>query len=162
MRHYTLLGDLVIKVNGTAVTLTATGTGTNLTVTAGSGSDAGKYLVNLNALVKQGTSTPANPGSPAVMGPGPDGNLGTSDDVVVTPAVPATPASTTETYVDLNNNGSYDAGSDIKIGDGPVADFKFSTSALISGVTDTTSSGTRTAADVAGNTLTSATIVTVK
>lgn len=153
------INDLVIKINGTTVTAAAAGagTGTNLTVTAGTGSDAGKYLINLDDLVIQGANVPATPGTPG--NDGPDGLPGTADDVA---AIPGTPGSTTETFVDLNNNGVYDAATDIKIGDGPVADFKFSTSALISGVTVTTASGTLTAADAANNTLTNATTITVK
>ena len=117
--------DLVVKVNGSTVAQTGT---TALTVTPGTGSDAGKYLVNLDGLVIQGTNVPATTGTPAVMGNGVDGIPNTGDDVVVTPAVPAAAASTTPTYVDVNNNGAFNSGTDIKIGDGPVADFKFSTS----------------------------------
>ena len=147
-------GDLVFKINGNTVTNAGS---VNLTVTPGTGSDAGKYLVNLDGLVKQGTTVAATPGTPGNAGP--DGTAGNADDVA---AIPGTPASTTPSYVDVNNNNAYDTATDIKIGDGPVAGFKFSTSSAISSVTVTTAAGTRTGADLAGNTLTSATTVTVK
>lgn len=133
-----VVGDLVFKVNGSVVTSAHTGTGTTLTITPGTGSDAGKYLVNFDALVKQGSAL-----IPAVMAVGADGILGTSDDTVTTPAVPAT-----ETYFDVNNNGAYDAASDIKIASGPVANFKFTSSPAITTVTITTlATGVSTAKD---------------
>lgn len=140
--------DLVIKVNGSAVTATATGGGTNLAVSAGTGSDAGKYLVNLDALVKQGNAAiPAVEDDPATP----------ADETAA--AVPATP-----TYVDINNNNVYDAATDIKLGDGPVSGFKFSTSALITGVTVSTVAAPTvpTAQDAALNKLTNGTTVTAK
>lgn len=151
-----VIGDVVIKVNGTVIPV---GTGGNLlTILPGQGSDAGKFLVNLNSIVEQGTAaTPGTPGTPG--NDGPDGLPGTADDVLPTPPTPGTPA--TPTYVDLNNNGTFDAATDIKIADGPVADFKFSNSALINSVTVTTSNST-IGADAAGNTIKTATTITVK
>ncbi|MBH0173781.1 hypothetical protein IHV09_09435 [Fictibacillus sp. 23RED33] len=138
------IGDLVIKINGSTVAQTGTSA---LTVTAGAGSDTGKYLVNLDDLVIQGNA--------AVMGAGPDTILGTADDVVTTAA--------TETFVDINNNGTFESGTDVKIGDGPVSSFKFSSSALISGVTvSTLATGPSAAQDAATNKLVNGTVITVK
>ncbi|AHA31544.1 Ig-like domain-containing protein [Exiguobacterium sp. MH3] len=128
-----VIGDVIVKVNGTTVPAAA------LTLGAGSGSDAGKYLVSLQNIVEQGTA--ANNGA--------DNLAGTPDDVAATP-----------TYIDLDNSGTFNAG-DIKIADGPVADFKFSTSGLINSVTVTTANST-VGADAAGNTLKTATTITVK
>lgn len=44
-----VIGDLDVKVNGTAITTSGTPT---IAVTAGVGSDAGKYTINLNGLIK--------------------------------------------------------------------------------------------------------------
>ncbi|HWK23757.1 MAG TPA: hypothetical protein VNS08_12070, partial [Ureibacillus sp.] len=131
--------DFVIKINSKTVALTGTST---LTVTAGAGSDAGKYLINLGDLVKQGNAASA----------GVDGVLGTADDVAATP-----------TYVDVNNDGTYNTNDDIKIGDGPFTDFKFSSSSAITGVTvSTIDSGATTGKDAKNNTLKNGVTVTAK
>ncbi|MDQ0192201.1 S-layer homology domain-containing protein [Paenibacillus wynnii] len=67
----------------------------------------------------------------------------------------------TPTYVDLNDNGAFDAASDIKIGDGAVTDFKFTSSALISSVTVTTAS-TTVGVDAKGNPIKTGVSVTAK
>ena len=128
-------GDLVVKINGK--TLIAVGSHT-LTVSAGTGSDSGKYLLNLDAFVKQGS--PAVPAQPEVE------------------AQDATP-----TYIDVNNNNQYDAGTDIKIADGPVANFTFTSSPVITSVTvSTLATGDSTAKDAADNGLVNGTTITVK
>ena len=122
-----VIGDFVFKVNNQDVVASGTNT---LTVTPGTGSDAGKYLVNFEDLVIQGSAATN----------GVDGVAGTIDDV------PATP-----TFVDLNNNGTFES-TDIKIGDGPVADFKFSTSSVIDNVNvSTLKTGDSTAKDASNN-----------
>jgi hypothetical protein len=137
-----VVGDLVIKVNDKTVTANTTGSGKALTVTKGTGSDAGKYLVNLDDLVVQGSPT----------APGSDGKLGTDDDV------PATP-----TYFDVNSNGTYEDGTDIKIADGPVDNFKITSSPAINSVTvSTLATGDSTAKDAANNPLKNDVTVKVK
>ncbi|MEK4886208.1 S-layer homology domain-containing protein [Bacillus sp. FSL W8-0223] len=129
-----VVGDLVIKVNDKTVTANFTGSGKALTVTKGTGSDAGKYLVNLDDLVVQGA--PTDPGD----------------------NVPATP-----TYFDVNNNGTYEDGTDIKIADGPVDNFKITSSPAINSVTvSTLATGDSTAADAANNPLKNDVTVKVK
>ncbi|MED4885139.1 S-layer homology domain-containing protein [Bacillus smithii] len=129
-----VVGDLVIKVNGKTVTANSTGLGKNLIVTKGTGSDAGKYLVNLDDLVVQGEPTDSGDN------------------------VPATP-----TYFDVNNNGTYDDETDIKIADGPVDNFKITSSPAINSVTvSTLATGVSTAKDAASNPLKNDVTVKVK
>lgn len=114
--------DLVVKVNGSAVTLTPVG----VTLAAGTGADAGKWVLNLNALIVN------------------DG---------------------TQSFLDMNGNGSYEAGVDILFAtEGALTPVKLSTSPIITSVTIgiVPTGTTPTGADAAGNKVANDTVITVK
>ncbi|MFE6166403.1 hypothetical protein ACFVP8_00865 [Viridibacillus arvi] len=149
-------GTIATVVNGTLAD--ATGTETYTVV-----DNNGTLEVNDGAGTKQATLTT---GAGSVTFNGVTFNItgataGATFSVSTTAAVTA--ASATPSYIDLDGSNSFDATKDIKIADGAVSGFKFSTSSAITSVTvSTKDTGALTGADNNGNTLTNGTTVTAK